>query len=131
MQRLCYKCNIECVDLIRVINKKWNASEKRGKRGVCLKSQALMCIYTALIESEVPRPMKDLCHISGIKQDKVWQYLKDDDSFYSPNLMCEYFLHSLNLSYKELKEIREKVKQHEKKFVFSPKTLIAHARMSV
>ena len=39
--------------------------------------------------------------------------------------MCEYFLHSLNLSYKELKEIREKVKQQEKKFVFSPKALIA------
>ena len=55
----------------------------------------------------------------------MWQYLKNDDSFYSPNLMCEYFLHSLNLTYKELKEIREKVKQLEKKFVFSPKTLIA------
>ena len=89
-----------------------------------------MCIYTALIESGVPRPMKDLCRIIGVKQDKVWQYLKNDDSFYSPNLMCEYFLHSLNLSYKELKEIREKVKQHEKKFVFSQKTLIAGAPTS-
>ena len=125
MQRVCNKCNIECADLKRAIAKKWNASGKRGKRGVCLESLALMCIYTALIESEVPRPMKDLCGITGIKQDKVWQYLKNDDSFYSPNLMCEYFLHSLNLSYKELKEIREKVKQVEKKFVFSPKTLIA------
>ncbi len=125
MQRVCYKCNIECADLKRVIAKKWDASGKRGKRGVCLESLAVMCIYSALIESGVPRPMKDLCAITGVKQDKVWQYLKNDDSFYSPNLMCEYFLHSLNLSYKELKEIREKVKQHEKKFVFSPKTLIA------
>ena len=125
MQRVCYKCNIECSDLKRSIFKKWNASGKKGKKGVCLESLALMCIYTALIESEVPRPMKDLCLITGVKQDKVWQYLKNDDSFYSPNLMCEYFLHSLNLGYKEIKEIREKVKQHEKKFVFSPKTLIA------
>ena len=84
-----------------------------------------MCVYMVLIEFEVPRPMKDLYSITDIKQDKVWQYLKNDDSFYSPNLMCEYFLHSLNLSYNELKEIREKVKQLEKKFVFSPKTLIA------
>ena len=125
MRRVCNKCNIECSDLKRVIARKWNASGKSRKRGVCLESLALMCVYTALIESEVPRPMKDLCPLTNIDQDKVWQYLKTDDSFYKPSLMCEYFLHSLNLTYKELKEIREKVKQLEKKFVFSPKTLIA------
>ena len=91
----------------------------------CFYEKTLMCIYTALIESEVPRPMKDLCCLTNSDQDKVWQYLKTDDSFYRPCLMCEYFLNSLNLTYKELKKIREKVKQLEKKFVFSPKTLIA------
>ena len=30
MQRVCYKCNIECTDLKRVIAKKWDASGKRG-----------------------------------------------------------------------------------------------------
>ena len=125
MQRVCNKCNIECADLKRAVFKKWYASVKSRKKGVCLESLALMCVYTALIESEVPRPMKDLCSMTGIKEDKVWQYVKNDDSFYSPNLMCEYFLHSLNLSYKELREIREKVKHHEKRFVFSAKTLIA------
>ena len=80
-----------------------------------------MCVYTGLIESEVLRPMMDLCRLTNIDQDKVWQYLKTDDSFYRPSLMCEYFLHSLNLSYKELKEIREKVKQLEKKVCFFAK----------
>ena len=98
---------------------------KSRKRGVSLESLALMCIYMALIQSEVPRPMKDLCCLTNIDQDKVWQYLKTYDPFYRPSLMFEYFLHSLNLTYKELKEIREKVKQLEKKFVFSPNTLIA------
>ena len=121
MWRVCNKCNIECADLKRVIGRKWNACGKSRKRGVCLESLALMCVYMALIESEVPRPMKDLCRLTNIDQDKVWQYLKTDDSFYRPSLMCEYFLHSLNLTYKELKEIREKVKQLEKKFVFFAK----------
>ena len=125
MWRVCNKCNIECADLKRVIARKWNAFGKSRKKGVCLESLTLMCVYTSLIESEVPRPMKDLCRLTNIDQDKVWQYLKTDDSFYRPSLMCEYVLHSLNLTYKELKEIREKVKQLEKKFVFLPKTLIA------
>ena len=117
--------NIQCADLKRVIGRKWNACGKNRKRGVSLESLALMCVYTALIESKVPRPMKDLCRLTNIDQGKVWQYLKTNDSFYRPSLMCKYFLHLLNLTYKELKEIREKVKQLEKKFVFSPKTLIA------
>ena len=39
--------------------------------------------------------------------------------------MCEYFLHSLNLSYKDVEEIRALVKLFENKFVFLQKTLIA------
>ena len=53
MRRVCNKCNIECSDLKRVIARKWNASGKSRKRGVYLESLALMCIYTALIESEM------------------------------------------------------------------------------
>ena len=47
LQRVCYKYNIECADLKRAIFKKWNASGKRGKRGVCLESLALMCCLPA------------------------------------------------------------------------------------
>lgn len=39
--------------------------------------------------------------------------------------MCEYFLHSLNLSYKDVEEIKASVKLLENRFVFSQKTLIA------
>ena len=126
IDRMCDKCNIDDENVKRNILLKWQnfESEMNGKHG-CLESSVLMCIYTALIESKVPRPLNHLCALTNVNMNKVRPYLKDKDSFYRPNLMCEYFLHSLNLSYKDVEEIKEMVKLLENKFVFSQKTLIA------
>ena len=123
VDRMCGKCNIDDENVKRKILLKLQnfENEKHG----CLESSVLMCIYTTLIESKVPRPLNHLCALTNINMSKVRLYLKDKDSFYRPNLMCEYFLHSLNLSYKDVEEIKAMVKLLENKFVFSQKTLIA------
>ena len=120
VDRMCDKCNIDDENIKRNIFLKL-----QNCKHACLESSVLMCIYTALIESEVPRPLKDLCALTNVDMSKARLYLKDKDSFYRPNLMCEYFLHSLNLSYKDVEEIKASVKLLENRFVFSQKTLIA------
>ena len=126
VDRMCGKCNIDDENVKRNILLKWqNFESKMNGKHACLESSVLMCIYTALIESKVPRPLNHLCALTNVNMSKVRLYLKDKDSFYRPNLMCEYFLHSLNLSYKDVEEIKEMVKLLENKFVFSQKTLIA------
>ena len=126
VDRMCGKCNIDDENIKRKILFKLQNFENKmnGKHG-CLESSVLMCIYIALIESKVPRPLNHLCALTNVDMSKVRLYLKDKDSFYRPNLMCEYFLHSLNLSYKDVEEIKAAVKLIENKFVFSQKTLIA------
>ena len=92
---------------------------------VCLESSVLACVYMGLTESKVPRPLSHLCALANVNIKKVSRYLKDDDSFYRSNSMCEYFLHALQLPFKDVEQIRKMVKRHETKFVFSQKTLIA------
>ena len=120
VDRMCGKCNIDNENIKRNIFLKL-----QNCKHACLESSVLMCIYTALIESKVPRPLNHLCALTNVDMSKVRLYLKDKDSFYRPSLMCEYFLHSLNLSYKDVEEIKASVKLFENKSVFSQKTLIA------
>ena len=95
------------------------------KKNLCLESLLLVCIYTTLIELNTPQPLSYLCKLTNVNVKKVWHYLKTNDSFYRPNLMCEFLLNPLNLSFKDVGKIRTVVKQLEREFVFSPKTLIA------
>ena len=126
VDRMCGKCNIEDENIKRkILLKLQNLENKMNGKHRCLESSVLMSIYMTLIESEVPRPLNHLCALTNVNMSKVRLYLKDKDSFYRPNLMCEYFLHSLNLSYKDVEEIKAMVKLFENKFVFSQKTLIA------
>ena len=39
--------------------------------------------------------------------------------------MCEYFLKTLNLPFKDVESIRKRVRHYERKILFSPQTLIA------
>ena len=126
VDRMCGKCNINDENIKRnILLKLQNFESEMNGKHACPESSILMCIYMALIESKVPRPLNHLCSLTNVSMSKVRLYLKDKDSFYRPNLMCEYFLHSLNLSYKDVEEIRALVKLFENKFVFSQKTLIA------
>ena len=125
IERMCAKCNIENENIKNVITKKWQDLKKIWRKNVCTESLAMVCIYIGLIESKSPRPLSHLCEQTNVNIKNVWQYLKANDSFYKPNLMCEYFLHTLNLSFKDIEEIRKMVKRYESMYVFSQKTLIA------
>ena len=126
IERMCSKCNIESEDIKNSIYNKWRNFDKKVRgSNFCLESSILVCIYTGLIEAKVPRPLSHLCGQTNVDIKNVWHHLKGNDAFYRPNLMCEYFLHSLNLTFRDVEGIRALVKQIENKFVFSQKTLIA------
>ena len=125
VEDMCNKCHIENENIKSLASKKWQNMKRIYKKNVCQESSILISIYTALIESQVPRPLNHLCAQTNITSKKVWNYLKANDTFYKPSLMCEYFLHVMNLPFKHLEEIRKMVEKLETRYVFSQKTLIA------
>ena len=124
---LCSKINIDNVPIKTQIVKRWNDLIKKNKKPtlddeVCC---ALACIYMGLIDSGFPRPISHLCQPFDVNIKSVWSCMKANNLLCRPSLMCEYFLHSLNLTFKEIEQIRKIVREKEMLFVFSPKTLIA------
>ena len=124
VERIMNKCNIQDDIMKKQVNNQVKTSLKKHKK-VCEESLVMACIYMKLIELETPKPMSHLCALTNISEKKVWHYIRNSSAFYRPHQMCECFLLSLNLSYKDMREISRKVKQMESKVVFSPKTLIA------
>ena len=123
IEHMCGKCNIDSEDVKACILKKWQDLGKIYRKNVCQESLMLVCMYMTLIEMKVPRPLNHLCTQTNIDPKNVWNYLKANNSFYRPNLMCEYFLHDMNLPYKDIEQIRSLVKKFESKYVFFSKNL--------
>lgn len=128
IERMCNKCWIDDNAIKNLIFEKWQKIQKKTEickyKGFCPESAILVCIYTALIESGVPRPLSHLCGQTNVDMRNAWRYLKANDSFYRPHLMCEYLLHPLELPFKDVEAIRAMVKHFETRFVFAQKTLI-------
>ena len=61
----------------------------------------LVCIHKALIQFKVPPSLNHLRGKTNIGPKNEWSYLKNNNSFYGPNIVCKYFLHCMNLLYKD------------------------------
>lgn len=121
------KCNIESTNIKQIVRKKWKKISFHLKKKDKKNSEKiiLICIYNALIEANVPRPLSHLCVNTNMDYAEVKRFSKNNEDFYKPHLMCEYFLHVLDLKYSDIKEIKNLVKKYEALYVFSQKTLIA------
>ena len=92
-----------------------------------------MAIYQTLIELDIPRPMSHLCQDAGIAPKYVWYWIKlyhktrnkeHKVTILQPSSMSEYFLKPLDLSYKDIQEIKKLVVKNEA-LTYAPKTLLA------
>ena len=92
-----------------------------------------MAIYHTLVDLDIPRPMSHLCQDAGIVPKYVWYWIKlyhktrtkeDKVSILKPSSMIEYFLTPLNLTFKELTEVKKLVEKNDN-LSYAPKTLLA------
>ena len=125
LEWICDKCYIDDAGLIRNIKLQWLDLKHQKKKSLhSVEALMLVAVFLALVKSDVPRPMQHLCQLTGIKPEKVWPYLNKQEFNLRPSLMCEYFLKTLNLPFKDVESIRKRVCHYERKIVFSPQTLI-------
>ena len=117
------------------IIKKWVLDTKMRdrKNPQYRKGLIVMTIYQSLVELDIPRPMSHLCQDVGISQKYVWYWIKLYNktqnkghklTILNPTSMSEYFLKPLNLSYKDIQEINNEVKNNEV-LTYAPKTILA------
>ena len=120
---LCNKLQLYSVTKNQVFQKwelikKWYLDKKlkNRKNPQFKKGLIIMVIYQTLIELDIPRPMSHLCQDAGIAPKYVWYWIKlyhktrnqeHKISILKPSAMSEYFLKPLNLSYKEIQEIKK------------------------
>ena len=91
-----------------------------------------MVIYQSLIELNIPRPISHICQEAGVHPKTVWHWTKmyyqknnkNSEKMADPLQMCEYFLKPLNLSFQDIKEIKNMVSRYET-LSFAPKTILA------
>ena len=136
---LCNKLQLYSVTKTQVferweLTKKWFRDKKMKDRKKLSyrKGLIVMPIYHTLIDLDIPRPMSHLCQDAGIVPKYVWYWIKlyhktrtkeDKVSILKPSSMSEYFLKPLNLSFKEIEEIKKIVEENDV-LTFAPKTLL-------
>ena len=139
LDNLCNKLHLYSVAKTQIFNRweiirKWFFYKKikDRKKPEFKKGLIVMAIYHTLIELDIPRPMSHLCQDAGIAPKYVWYWIKlyhktrEDEhkvSILKPSSMSEYFLKPLNLSYKELKEIKKLVEINDV-LTYAPKTIL-------
>ena len=137
---LCNKLQLYSVTKTQVFErweliKKWFLDKKMKDRKKLSyrKGLIVMAIYQTLIDLDIPRPMSHLCQDAGIVPKYVWYWIKlyhktrtkeDKVSILKPSSMSEYFLKPLNLTFKEVEEIKKLVEKNDV-LTFAPKTLLA------
>ena len=103
---------------------------KTDKKGLIV-----MAVYNGLMIENVPRPVSHLCQELEVHPKIVWRWIKLYKSvkseiktaqtrYVKATDMCEYFLKPLNLTYKEIQNVQERIKRNENSS-FAPKTLTA------
>ena len=111
--------------------KKWHAGSKKHEEKHSKRGLMVMVVYQSLIEQNIPRPISHLCQEAGLHPKTVWHWTKmyyqkndkDSEKMADPLEMCEYFLKPLNLSFRDIKEIKKMVSRYET-LSFAPKTLM-------
>ena len=137
---LCNKLQLYSVTKTQVFEKwelikKWFLDQKiKFRKKPSYKTGLIvMPIYQTLIDLDIPRPISHLCQDSGIVPKYVWYWIKlyhktrtveDKVSILNPSSMSEYFLKPLNLTFKELEEIKKIVEENEV-LTYAPKTVLA------
>ena len=136
---LCNKLQLYSVTKTQVFErweliKKWFFDEKikDRKKLIYRKGLIVMAIYHTLVDLDIPRPMSHLCQDAGIEPKYVWHWIKlyhktkskeDKVTILKPSSMIEYFLKPLNLTFKELEEIKKIVERNDV-LTYAPKTLL-------
>ena len=137
---LCNKLQLYSVTKTQVFNrweliKKWFLDKKmKDRKNLSYrKGLIVMAIYNTLIDLDIPRPMSHLCQDAGILPKYVWYWIKlyhktqtkdNKISILKPSSMSEYFLKPLNLTFKELTEVKKLVEKNDV-LTYAPKTLLA------
>ena len=136
---LCNKLQLYSVTKTQVFErweliKKWFIEHKiKDRKKLCYrKGLIVMPIYFTLIDLDIPRPMSHLCQDAGIIPKYVWYWIKlyqktqlekDKLLILKPSSMSEYFLKPLNLTFKDVEEIKKIVEENDI-LTYAPKTLL-------
>ena len=136
---LCNKLQLYSITKTQVLErweliKKWFVEHKMKDRKKLSyrKGLIVMPIYFTLINLDIPRPMSHLCQDAGIIPKYVWYWIKlyhknqeeqEKILILKPSSMSEYFLKPLNLTFKDVEEIKKIVDENEV-LTYAPKTLL-------